>query len=240
MKVLLVGASGQIGVRVLEYCLASPQITEVIAFARRDLSITDGRLPTKKLQTVIVKDFSQWPEALLQQHADAAAMIWCMGTYYGSPEADFQYPRVFIESMGALLERRGRVAAFRFVFLSGKYVTRDQEAKLWFLEKGRKMKGQLETAALSYAEEHASIWKTSIVKPGGIVETSWVPGGMVISTWVPGVLAKMMMGANGCVRIEELATFMTWLAIDGQGEDALIQNARIARKGRELLDDQQR
>lgn len=63
-----------------------------------------------------------------------------MGTYKGSITADLEYPVTFIESMGRVLETKHHGAPFRFVDLSGKFVRRDQEKRLWFLEKPRKMK----------------------------------------------------------------------------------------------------
>lgn len=49
-----------------------------------------------------------------------------------------------------------------------------------------------------------------------------------------------VLGENWSIRNEELGVFMTYLAIDGEGEDFLIENSRIVRKGRELLESQKR
>lgn len=49
-------------------------------------------------------------------------------------------------------------------------------------------------------------------------------------------LIAAILGENWCVRIEELGAFMTYLAINGEGEDSVIENRRIVRKGRELLE----
>lgn len=74
MKVLIVGASGMIGGEALLQCLANPQISSVVAFVRRELPSNVSNNP--KLNSVIVKDFSKWPEDLLLAHADAVGMIW--------------------------------------------------------------------------------------------------------------------------------------------------------------------
>ena len=66
------------------------------------------------------------------------------------------------------------------------------------------------------------------MKPGGVVTPAWV---------VPGVFTTVL-GENWCVLIEELGAFMTELAVNGEGEAALTENARIVRRGRELLDSQ--
>lgn len=74
MKVLLTGATGTIGGGALRACLIHPQITAVVAFVRRPLPQDLSSNP--KLETVIVEDFSTWTDELLDQHMDAAAMIW--------------------------------------------------------------------------------------------------------------------------------------------------------------------
>ena len=52
-----------------------------------------------------------------------------------------------------------------------------------------------------------------------------------------GVFGAMgaILGENWSIRIEELGAFMTYLAIDGSSEDCVVENARIVRKGREIL-----
>ncbi|KAK1764156.1 hypothetical protein QBC33DRAFT_548236 [Phialemonium atrogriseum] len=74
--------------------------------------------------------------------------------------------------MARVLETKPSRPGFRYVHLSGKFVRQNQEEKLWFLDKPRKIKGLLETRALAFAESHATIWETFIVKPGGIAPSS--------------------------------------------------------------------
>ncbi|KAI1648771.1 uncharacterized protein F4817DRAFT_54179 [Daldinia loculata] len=224
MKILIVGASGSIGGEVLLHCLAHPDISSVIAFVRRDLPADVSSHP--KLESVIIKDFSKWPEDILQAHSDAVGMLWNMGTNTGNILPDLEYPLAFVESMGRMLETKPDRPPFKYVHLSGKFVRQNQEEQLCFLEEARKMKGRLETKTLAFAENHTTIWKTFMVRPGAVVTK-----GMM----VPGVIAAVL-GENLSVRVEVLAAFMTYLAIDGQGEDSSIENMRIARKGRELLE----
>lgn len=84
MKVLFVGASGAIGSKVLEQCLAHPGITTVVAFVRRELltSISNHN----KLECVIKKDFARWEDDELQGHADAVAMVWYVQRGYVSSD----------------------------------------------------------------------------------------------------------------------------------------------------------
>ncbi|KAH6970663.1 hypothetical protein BKA56DRAFT_496937 [Ilyonectria sp. MPI-CAGE-AT-0026] len=232
MKILIVGASGMIGSEVLIQCLAHPRISKVVAFVRQELSAQVSGHP--KLESVLIKDFSAWPEDVLQAHKDAAAMIWNMGSYNGSVAVDLEYPIAFQESMARVLESKDIKSRFRYVILGGKFVRQNQEQKLWFLDKPRKIKGLLETRALSFAEKHANMWEAFIVKPGGVVPKK------VMGSGVLGMFTAMgaVMGENWSIRIDELGAFMTYLAIDGKGEDSITENARIVRKGRELLKSQ--
>lgn len=94
--------------------------------------------------------------------------------------------------------------------------------------------GLLETRALAFAECHATIWETFIVKPGGVVPKKTMAGGVLgVITGIGAVL-----GENWSIRAEELGAFMAYLATNGEGEDSIIENARIVRKGRELLESQ--
>ncbi|KAI0839025.1 hypothetical protein F5Y06DRAFT_286948 [Hypoxylon sp. FL0890] len=233
MKVLIVGASGMIGGEALIQCLAHPIISSVVAFVRRDLPTDVSGHP--KLQCILVRDFAIWPKNILQVHADATAMIWAMGTYNGSLTADLEYPLAFLESMAhVLVHTELSRPRFRYVLLSGKFVRRDQGEKLWWGNKPRKIKGLLETKALAFAEGHSTIWETFIVRPGGVVP------GKIMASGALGVIPAVgaVLGKNWTVSNEELGAFMVYLAINGDGEDHVIENARIMRKGRELLESQ--
>ncbi|KAM0424197.1 hypothetical protein ACHAPT_010568 [Fusarium lateritium] len=228
MKVLIVGASGMIGGEALLQCLTNPQITSVVAFVRRDLPSDVSNNP--KLKSVIIKDFSTWPEDLLLAHSDAVGMIWAMGSYNGDVLADLEYPFAFQEAMVRVLKPTGR--QFKYVQLSGKFVRQDQDESLWWGNKPRKIKGKLETKTLELAESNPAVWKAFVLKPGGVVPRSMFGTGLL------GVFTTMgaCMGENWSVRIEELGAYMMYLATDGQGEEPLILNARIVRRGRELLE----
>ncbi|KAF4981335.1 hypothetical protein FDECE_17705 [Fusarium decemcellulare] len=223
MKVLLTGASGMVGGEVLSQCLSHPSISSIVAFGRRELSLPDETPKVQKLQSVVIKDFSKWPEDILHAHSDAVGMIWCMGSYNGSHTADFEYPLAFQESMVRVLETKPSRAPFRYIHLSGKFVRQNQDEPLWFMDGPRKLKGLLETKSLSLAESHPAVWKTFILRPGGIVAKTLTGGGGFNAFTKMGAI----LGENWAVRIEELAAFMAGVAVDGEGEDSLIENARI-------------
>ncbi|WP_129774731.1 NAD(P)H-binding protein [Peristeroidobacter soli] len=90
MKLLLVGATGLVGRSVLDFALADPRITAVVALTRRPLP------PNSKLQAVQV-DFDNLPADAPWWQVDA--VICALGTTMriaGSQEAfkrvDYEYP----------------------------------------------------------------------------------------------------------------------------------------------------
>ncbi|KAI0486742.1 hypothetical protein F4859DRAFT_312409 [Xylaria cf. heliscus] len=227
MKVLITGASGSIGGECLIQCLAHPSISTVVAFVRRELPADVSNHP--KLKTIIIKDFAQWPQDVLEENADAVGIIWAMGSYKGSRAADLEYPLAFSESMARVLETKSPRPRFRYVHLGGMFTQRDQEKMLFFLDYPRKIRGLAEAKVVEFADSHDSIWKTFVVRPGGVA-TEGITGSRTVAS---------MLGENWCVLIEELGAFMTYLAIDGEEESSVIQNSRIVRKARELLKLQQ-
>ena len=94
--------------------------------------------------------------------------------------------------------------------------------------------GVLETKALAFGETHSAVWKTFIVKPAAVTSKSFFSDGL--TGMVTGISA--VFGENWSIRIDELGAFMAYLATDGKGEESLIENARIVRRGRELLESQ--
>ncbi|KAG9255760.1 uncharacterized protein F5Z01DRAFT_557051 [Emericellopsis atlantica] len=218
MKVLIAGATGGIGSQALRQSLAHPRITKVVTFTRRSLS-----LEHPKLESILIKNFEEWPEHVLSQHADAAGIIWCIGSYSGDEKLDFEYSVAFMEAMVQVLDAKKRDAPFRYVHLSGKFVRQDQSLNLWWGDRPRKLKGKSDTAALEMAEKHAAAWHTHVVKPGGVAHHPW----QALGVW--------LMGDNWAVRGQELGAFMAYLVVDGQGESSTILNNRIAQKGRALL-----
>jgi len=71
MKIIITGASGFIGQEVLQQCIDNPAITSIIVLSRRSLSITNP-----KLMVVILKDFLNYPDNVIQELEGSDACIW--------------------------------------------------------------------------------------------------------------------------------------------------------------------
>lgn len=88
MKVILLGSTGFIGNKVLQYCLQHPAITSVVALSRRNLA---EEAANPKLSVVILEHFDSYPESVLECLKNADACIWwatcTCGVYWSYTEA---------------------------------------------------------------------------------------------------------------------------------------------------------
>ncbi|KAM0497423.1 hypothetical protein ACHAP8_006915 [Fusarium lateritium] len=180
----------------------------------------------------MTKDFSVWPEDVLLPHVDATAMICAMGSYRGNVRADLEYPIAFQLAFAPLLKKQPKRPRFRFIHLSGKFVIQDQDAKLWVNDYPRKLKGLCEVRSRELAEEHKSVWRALVLRPGGVVTQNLM---------IPGIIARALLGDNWVVLNRELGAYFTYLAVSEESEPEgtfLVENKRIVDGGREFLKSQ--
>jgi nucleoside-diphosphate-sugar epimerase len=79
MKLIVTGASGYVGTEVIRKSLSLPQITSVIALARQAVSVPndlDSQADVSKLQSIIIKDYNEYPDGVKEFFVDADACIW--------------------------------------------------------------------------------------------------------------------------------------------------------------------
>ena len=74
MKLLITGSTGRVGSQVLLQALANPSVTAVIAMSRRALN--DEVTKNAKLQVLIVEDFKNYSNSVIDALADIDACIW--------------------------------------------------------------------------------------------------------------------------------------------------------------------
>jgi hypothetical protein len=78
MKLVIAGASGFVATELIRQSLALPQITSVVALARRPISVPEnlGAGDSSKLRSAVVKDYNEYPDDVKKELADADACIW--------------------------------------------------------------------------------------------------------------------------------------------------------------------
>jgi uncharacterized protein YbjT (DUF2867 family) len=79
MKLIITGATGLVGTEAIRQSLKNPKISSVIALSRRPVTVPEDigdEQITDKLKSLVLKDFTQYPEDVKAQLADADACIW--------------------------------------------------------------------------------------------------------------------------------------------------------------------
>lgn len=79
MKLIVAGSSGFVATQLIRQSLSIPDITSVIAIARRPLSpppnLSKDADPSK-LHCVVLDSYGTWPDDVKKQLAGADACIW--------------------------------------------------------------------------------------------------------------------------------------------------------------------
>jgi uncharacterized protein YbjT (DUF2867 family) len=76
MHLILTGATGTCGAAVLQHCIAEPAITRLTVLSRRPVALAEGHA---KVNVVLHKDFTQYPQTLLDQLKGAEGCVWALG-----------------------------------------------------------------------------------------------------------------------------------------------------------------
>jgi NAD(P)H-binding len=138
MKVIITGATGQIGAQALSICLKDPAITHIYTLTRRPLDRT-----SPKLTSIIHTDFKSYPDALLSQLTGASACIWSLGTIprkgdgtlASYTDADVEMTSAAAAAFAEKLAPDAERGRFRFVYVSAFGAERDagKLKSLWFV-----------------------------------------------------------------------------------------------------------
>ena len=81
-KIIITGATGMIGSLILEHCLNSREVSQVMSLVRRESGIVD-----EKLHEVIVRDFLNLNKH--ESHFDSIDVVYyCLGTYTESVDQE--------------------------------------------------------------------------------------------------------------------------------------------------------
>ncbi|KAK3644009.1 hypothetical protein LTR56_009861 [Elasticomyces elasticus] len=225
MKIILTGATGWVGGGILAACLSSPSITHIIAISRRPLSIVDS-----KLTVILHDDYTHYPDNVLAQLQGAKACIYSLGTNVPIKPAELNRKinlefalataTLFAERFAWRPGGEDATTAFRFVYLSGALVEKDQSRSLWFLAGNRKMRGELENELLKLADANlAKGFEVVIARPGFVQ-----PDNAVVRSRIVGMVAKT-------ITREELARAMLGVAMSGS-KDEVLENSALLDLGR--------
>ncbi len=146
-KVLLTGATGMVGGLVLQRCLESDEVSQVISLVRRPSGIQHA-----KLLEIVVDDFLHLDEKAPYFEA-IDVVYYCLGVYTGAVDREtFRVITVdYPETMGKLLREKN--PNLRFCLLSGAGADRSERSRVMFA----KDKGAIENrlSRMGFSTFHA-------------------------------------------------------------------------------------
>ena len=76
MKLIIVGGTGMVATELIRQSLAMPEITSVVAVARKAVKLDENAVHKAKFKSLLIKDYEEYPDTLKAEFAGAAACIW--------------------------------------------------------------------------------------------------------------------------------------------------------------------
>lgn len=76
MKLVVVGGTGLVATELIRQSLREPEITSLVALARRPVQLDFDASSTSKFECVVVRDYTQYTDSAKAALAGADACIW--------------------------------------------------------------------------------------------------------------------------------------------------------------------
>ncbi|KAK6844858.1 nucleoside-diphosphate-sugar epimerase [Apiospora arundinis] len=228
MRLIITGATGFVGNEVLRQAMRMPEITSIVAVARKPVQLDAAGPNYSKVKSVIVQDYDQYPDDVKKEFAGAAACIWTVAVT-PSKSKSMQFADVkricqdfTMAGLQAMYEA-GPAKPFRFMYMSGTAAPRDPNQKPgWFMPEYSQMRGQGEVMVLDYAKQHPGEIEACVAKPGLITNGTWKDTLMSAGLKVTGLA--------GSVRLSQVAAAMLRQVVNGFEKEPL-QNDDLVRLG---------
>lgn len=225
MKVIITGATGFIGTSLLQQCLSTPSITTIFTLTRRPLPADLASHP--KITSIIHTDFEHYSDATLAQLAGAEACFWLIGmkTVTADPRrVDVGYSQAAAEAFTRYLQPQLPTGKkFRFVFTSGIVSEKDPSRKLWFLEDGRRSRGEGELQMMLFAGRNEERFEAFVIRPGMVLgkATAMVRMAEWALNWAVVSVDHLVLAMLGLVEIG--------------GTSRIVENKELVARGRAML-----
>lgn len=211
-KVLITGATGMIGGLVLQYCLESHDVSEVISLVRRPPGKSH-----KKLREVIIEDFQNLEEDA--EYLESIDVVYyCLGVYTGAVsresfrEITVDYPDTLAN---VLIKKNSELS---FCLLSGAGADRSEKSRMMFA----KDKGVIENRLAKKGFRAFYAFRPGYIYP-------------VTPRSEPSISYKLMrvlypviklFGKNASIRSTDLALTMFYVGLEGCNLE-ILENADI-------------
>lgn len=213
-KVIITGGTGMVGGIVLNKCLESPEIDEVVSVVRKSAGIQH-----EKLIEVIHQDFGDYaPIEEYFKNQDIA--YFCLGAYTGAVSDDL-FKKITVDftvAFADMLEKHS--PNVNFCFLSGEGADQTEKSRISFA----KYKGIAENHLLSKKFKGLYLFRPAYIYP---VEPRQEPNVMYRISRALYPLLKTIY-SNGVITSEELAQAMFQTGLQGATQ-SLLKNVDIKK-----------
>lgn len=211
MKALITGSTGMIGGLIVDHCLQSDTITEVITIVRRPQSVEHP-----KLKPIVIKDFKTYDnQTELFQNIDVA--YFCLGAYTGQVPKDLFKDITVDYAVNFAKRLQAESPDARLCLLSGQGADRKEKSRTAFA----KFKGIAENQIVATGIEFYT-FRPSYIYP---VTPRKEPNFMYKATRAMYPLIRLF-GKNASIKSTELAEAMFRVGMDG-GNQEILENKDI-------------
>ena len=212
MKVLIAGSTGMVGSLILDNCIKSDEITDIITLLRKPSSIK----PDKKVREIIISDFedySQHNEIFQNVHA----AYFCIGVYTGKvPDDKFKtitvdYAVAFAKALKLNSERA------KLCLLSGAGADRTEKSRTSFAKYKGMAENQISEMGLKfYSFRPAYIYPVSARNEPNLMYR--------FSRSIYPIIR--LFGKNASIKSTDLAKAMFFVGINGADKE-ILENSEI-------------
>ncbi|KAK8062663.1 NAD(P)-binding protein [Apiospora hydei] len=233
MKIAIVGGTGLVATELIAQCLAMPEITSVVALARKPIQLEADTINRAKFKSVVIRDYEEFTESV---KADISGLDVCIWTVAVTPgrlgRFDFaEVKRVCQDCTVAGLKAVSEVSSVSakpatFIYMSAEGTPEDLTKKPFFLGDYLIMRGRTDKLVQEFGKESGHV-DVHIVRPGMV----W----SLITFW-RSVLANFFRVLNLLTRAipnisrTELAAAILDQAVSGFEKEHL-SNADLVRIG---------
>ncbi|KAH8178516.1 NAD(P)H-binding domain-containing protein [Sarocladium implicatum] len=239
MKIAIIGATGLVATELIRQALSIPEITSIIAVARRPVQLDANAPNVSKVKAVIIRDYEEFTNAVRAELQGADAFIWTVAvTPFRHRQFDFaEVKRVCQDCTIAGLKAANEAAAVSskptaFIYLSAEGTPEDLTKKTFLFGDYNLMRAETEKLVQKFGMEHEHV-NTFILRPGMV----WSH----ITFW-RSVQANIFRGMNLVTRLipnidrTELGAAILDRVVNGfERKQQVVPNVELVKIGRDSL-----
>ncbi|THV46843.1 hypothetical protein BGAL_0355g00020 [Botrytis galanthina] len=225
MKLIVAGSTGFVATELIKQALSSPEITSIVALARRETSVPqtlDDNADITKFKAVMCDDFSNYSESVKKELEGADALIAITPSKMKDSTLDearkicVEYTVNGLETITKLPREKG-ARPFRFIYP-------------WVMGDYLLMRGEAESRVIDFAQASNDTVQACIAKPGLIDGPDRRQGlaGSVLSA-----IGRSLIGLPK-VDVSQIAATLLEQAVKGIEKETL-SNEDLIRIGDKVL-----